>query len=135
MKILACLIAAIGIINSASAYSPIIDGALADVRIKVVDDRGEAVPDATISVTFYTSPEKVEVKRGKTDAQGYLSAKGRCIGEAYTWIRKDGYYDTKIVPAFQSLPEERVQSSRKWSEGVVQTGATLKKKHRPIASS
>ena len=79
----------------AAAYSPIIDGALADVRIRVVDDMGEAVPDATISVTFYTAPEKVDVKRGTTDAQGYFSAKGRCIGEAHTWIRKDGYYETK----------------------------------------
>lgn len=30
------------------AYSPISDGALADVRVNVVDDRGEAVPDAAV---------------------------------------------------------------------------------------
>ena len=76
MKTLACLFAAIGIVHFAAAYSPIIDGAMADVRIKVVDDMGEAVPEATISVTFYTAPEKVDVGRGTTDAQGYFSAKG-----------------------------------------------------------
>lgn len=133
MKTLACLFAAIGIVHFAAAYSPIIDGALADVRIKVVDDLGEAVPDATISVTFYTAPEKVDIKRGKTDAQGCFSAKGRCIGEAHAWIRKDGYYDTKIDPAFQTLPEAEVQSSRKWSKGEVQTVTTLKKKRQPTS--
>ena len=76
MKTLACLFAAIGIVHFAAAYSPIIDGAMADVRIKVVDDMGEVVPEATISVTFYTAPEKVDVGRGTTDAQGYFSAKG-----------------------------------------------------------
>ena len=114
MKTLACLFAAIGSAHFAAAYSPIIDGATADVRIKVVDDLGEAVPDATISVTFYTAPEKVDVKRGTTDAQGCFSAKGRCIGEAYAWIRKDGYYNTKISPnptfhvrtRFQLSPKE-----------------------------
>lgn len=119
MKKLICLVVAIGLAGFADAYSPIIDGALADVRIKVVDDRGEAVPDATISVTFYTAPEKVNVKRGKTDAQGCFSAKGRCIGEAYTWIRKDGYYETKAAPKFRILSDKEAEQHRKWSDGTI----------------
>lgn len=131
MKILACLFAAVGVVHSVVAYSPIIDGALADVKIKVVDDMGEVVPDATISVMFYTAPEKVDVRRGKTDAQGCFSAKGRCIGEAYAWIRKDGYYETKIGPTFRVLPDKDAERLRKWSEGTVETMATLKKKRHP----
>ena len=131
MKTLACLFAAIGSAHFAAAYSPIIDGATADVRIKVVDDLGESVPDATISVTFYTAPEKVDVKRGTTDAQGCFSAKGRCIGEAYAWIRKDGYYNTKISPKFQTLTDNETESRRKWSDETVETTATLKKKRNP----
>ena len=73
--IIICLFSAIGIVHFAAAYSPFIDGAIANVKIKVVDDRGEAVPDAAISVTFYTAPEKVDIKRGKTDALGYFFAK------------------------------------------------------------
>ena len=119
----------------AAAYSPIIDGALADVRIKVVDDMGEAVPDATISVTFYTAPEKVDVKRGKTDAEGCFSAKGRCIGEAHAWIRKDGYYETKMDPAFRALSDKEAERLRKWSDGTVETTATLKKKRNPVTTS
>lgn len=131
MKTLACLFSVVGIAHFAAAYSPIIDGAMADVRIKVVDDLGEAVPDATISVTFYTAPEKVDVKRGKTDAQGYFSAKRRCIGEAHAWIRKDGYYDTKISPKFQTLSDKDVERQRRWSDGTVETAATLKKRRNP----
>lgn len=121
--------------NAAFAYSPIIDGALADVRIKVIDDMGEAVPDATISVTFYTAPERVDVKRGKTDANGCFSAKGKCIGEAHIWIRKDGYYETKIDPAFRALPDKDVERLRKWSDGTIETTATLKKKRNPVATA
>ena len=131
MKTLVCLFSAIGIVHFAAAYSPIIDGATADVRIKVVDDMGEAVPDATISVTFYTAPEKVDIKRGTTDTQGYFSAKGRCIGEAHTWIRKDGYYETKVDPTFRVLPDKDAECLRKWSNGTVETTATLKKKRNP----
>ena len=119
MKISVCILAVIGLSSYAVAYSPIIDGALADVRIKVVDDMGDAVPDATISVTFYTSPEKVAVKRGTTDADGCFSAKGLCIGEAHAWIRKDGYYETKKDPTFRALPDKDVARLRKWSEGTV----------------
>lgn len=116
----------------AAAYSPIIDGALADVRIRVVDDMGEAVPDATISVTLYTAPEKVDVKRGKTDAEGCFSAKGQCIGEAHTWIRKDGYYETKAEPKFRTLSDKEAEQQRKWSNGTVDTVVVLKKKRNPV---
>lgn len=126
---------ALAMANAAFAYSPIIDGALADVRIKVIDDMGEAVPDATISVTFYTAPEKVDVKRGKTDADGCFSAKGKCIGEAHVWIRKDGYYETKTAPAFRVLPDKDAERLRKWSNGTVETKATLKKKRNPVTTS
>jgi len=134
-----CFIVALSLLCSATpswcaaAYSPVIDGALADVRIKVVDDMGEAVPDATISVTFYTAPEKVDVKRGKTDAQGCFSAKGLCIGEVHTWIRKDGYYETKADPVFRVLPDKDAEKYRKWSNGTVETVAVLKKKRNPVS--
>ena len=130
-----CLSAAIGIVHFAAAYSPFIDGAIADVKIKVVDDRGEAVPDAAISVTFYTAPEKVDIKRGKTDALGYFFASGRCIGEAHLWIRKDGYYETKMKPVFRTLSDTEVERLRKWSSGTVETTATLKKKRNPVTTS
>lgn len=114
------------------AYSPIIDGALADVRLKVVDDRGEAVSNAAVSVTFHVTPEKADVRRGTTDGDGVFSAKGRCIGEAYAWIRRDGYYETKIAPTFRKFSYEDAKRTRRWSDGTVETVATLKKKRNPV---
>lgn len=131
MRTIICLLAVIRLANVAAAYSPIIDGALADVRIKVVDDMGEVVPGATISVTFYISPEKVDVKRGTTDSEGCFSARGLCIGEAHVWIRKGGYYETKMDPTFRALPNKDVARLRKWSEGTVETTVVLKKKRDP----
>ena len=92
---------------------------------------GEVVPDATISVTFYTAPERVDVKRGKTDAQGCFSAKGRCIGEDHAWIRKESYYDTKIDPSFRLLSDKDAERLRKWSDGTVETKATFKRSTTP----
>mgnify|MGYP006376444323 CR=1 FL=1 len=62
--IIICLFSAIGIVHFAAAYSPFIDGAIADVKIKVVDDRGEAVPDAAISdMNTRPSQTKFTIKR------------------------------------------------------------------------
>ena len=110
MKTLACLFAVVGIANSAAAYSPIIDGAMADVRIKVVDDMGEVVPDATISVTFYTAPDKVDVKRGTTDTQGCFSAKGRCIGDTHGFARMVSTKQRR-TQSLESYPTKRRSSS------------------------
>ncbi len=133
MKSLFCLFATVVLATFGAVYSPIIDGALADIKIKVVDDMGEVVPDATISVTFYVTPEKVDSKRGRTDAHGCFYAKGKCIGEAHVWIRKDGYYETKAVPSFRLLSDTDAKRLRKWSNGTVETTAVLKKKRKPIA--
>ncbi|MGN0834150.1 MAG: hypothetical protein ACI4RD_10965 [Kiritimatiellia bacterium] len=133
MKAFSCLLAVICLARLAFAYSPVIDGALANVRIKVVDDKGKVVSDAPVSVTFYTAPEKVEVKRGETDAEGLFSAKGNCVGEAYAWIRKAGYYDTRIIPKLQTLSDKEAERQRKWSVETVETVATLKKKRQPTS--
>lgn len=115
-----------------ASYSPIIDGALADIKIKVVDENGEVVAGATVSVAFYTAPEKSNVRRGQTDSLGCFSAKSMCTGEAHAWIYKTGYYDTKVDPIFKVLPYEDVWCSRKWSNGVVETTVTLKRKKKPV---
>ncbi len=133
IKTLLWFLGVFGMSNLAMSYSPVIDGAYADVKIRVVDDIGEVVSNATVSVTFYTAPDKVDVKRGKTDVKGCFLAKGRCIGEVHAWIRKNGYYDTKIDPAFRTLSDKDVQQQRRWSDGTVETVAVLKKRRNPVS--
>ena len=79
-------------------YNPFVDGAKADVRIKVVDDQGDPVPDALVSAIFLTDVQKVDVAKGLTDSEGCFSAARTCIGQMRLWVRKDGYYDTKTLP-------------------------------------
>ena len=121
--------------NAAFAYSPIIDGALADVRIKVIDDMGEAVPDAKVAVVIYTTPDKADTKRGKADAGGCFSAKGRSYGEVEVYASKDGYYDTHTTALFKNLPDKEVEKSHRWSDGTVETKIVLKKKRNPVATA
>lgn len=130
MKLLS-FIFIIGFAYNSFAYSPIIDGASVDFRINVTDDIGEVVHNASISVVFYIAPEKVDVKRGVTDKKGSFWAKGRCIGEAYVLVRKDGYYETKLTPSFRKLSVKDAIKLRKWSNNTIQINAILKKRRNP----
>lgn len=121
--------------SAAFAYSPIIDGALADVRIKVVDDMGEVVPDANVAVVIYKTPDKADTKRGVTGADGCFSAKGRSYGEVEVYASKDGYYDTHTTALFKGLPDKEVEKCRRWSDGTVETKIVLKKKRNPVATA
>ena len=92
--------------NACLAYNPIIDGALVDLMIKVVDDRGETVSGAKVEVVIYTAPQKTEVKRGETDGKGLFAAKGRSYGEVEVYASKDGYYDTHTGAKFRTLSDK-----------------------------
>ncbi|MBQ2629303.1 MAG: carboxypeptidase regulatory-like domain-containing protein [Kiritimatiellae bacterium] len=120
--------------NATFAYSPIIDGALADVRIKVIDDMGESVPDAKVAVVIYKTPDKADTKRGVTDADGCFSTAGRSYGEVEVYASKDGYYDTHTTAAFKNLPDKEVEKRRIWSDGTVETKVVLKKKRNPVTT-
>ena len=117
------------------AYSPIIDGAAVDLKIRVVDDMGAPVPGAKMAVVIYTTPDKADTKRGETDADGCFAAKGRSYGEVEVWASKKGYYDTKSPVAFKNLPNDEVERCRKWSDGAVETKITLKKVRNPVATA
>lgn len=133
MKKRACFCAAIFFAFTVAvfAYCPIIDGALADINLHVFDDMGGDVSNADVAVEFYTAPEKVDVKRGKTDAQGSFSVKGKCVGEVYVTVRKDGYYDTRISPGIVGLGEDMVAKMHRWSEKPIDVKLTLKKVRCP----
>jgi len=125
----------LAIVHAGHAYSPIIDGAAVDLKIRVVDDRGEAVPGAKVAIVIYTTPNKADTKRGETDANGCFAAKGRSCGEVEVYASKEGYYDTHTRPKFRTLSDKEVEDRRKWSEGTVETKITLKKVRNPVATA
>ena len=125
----------VAMIGCCFAYSPIIDGAAVDLKIRVVDDRGENVPGAKMAVVIYTTPDKADTVRGETDANGCFAAKGRSYGEVEVWASKKGYYDTKAKAEFKNLPNGEVERRRKWSEGTVEAKITLKKVRNPVMTA
>jgi hypothetical protein len=108
-------------------YSPIIHGATSELEIRIVDDSGAPVPEAKISVVYYTAPEKVKVKEGKTDEQGCFRASGRTIGEVHVWARKPGFYDSKLQPRFRLNDDETARATRKWAPEPVPVTVVLKR--------
>ena len=116
-----------------AGYDPFVDGAKADVRIKVVDDLGEPVRDAMVSAVFLTDVQKVDVTKGATDSKGCFSAARTCIGQMRLWIRKDGYYDTKTVPTeFRTNTGAEATKTHRWSEQTVELPVVLKKQRNPV---
>lgn len=114
-------------------YNPFADGAKADVRIKVVDDYGVPVKDATVSVVFMTDIQKADVVKGLSDADGCFCAEGKSIGEMRLWLRKDGYYDTKTMPTeFMKHSLEEAEKTHRWSADTVDLPVVLKKKRNPV---
>ena len=114
-------------------YNPFVDGAMADVRVHVVDDEGLAVNDADVSVVLLTDVQKCNVVKGKTDADGCFHAQGDCIGEMRLWVRKSGYYDTKTKPReFRKFSGKEATKAHRWSDGTVVIEVVLKKMRSPI---
>ncbi len=116
----------------AKAYDPYIDCATADVRIRVVDDKGEIVPEAMVSVVFFVAPERTKVYKGQSDNTGCFRAVGDCNGEAVAVVRKDGYYTTKTSIAVANVDRQSVLNTRRWSDATVGADVVLKKMHDPI---
>lgn len=116
-----------------AAYNPFVDGAKADVCIKVVDDLDIPVKDATVSVVFMTDVQKVDVAKGVSDDGGCFGAARNCIGEMRLWVRKDGYYDTKTMPTeFRKYSAKEAEKTHRWSAETVELPVVLKKKRNPV---
>ncbi|MBQ3342848.1 MAG: carboxypeptidase regulatory-like domain-containing protein [Kiritimatiellae bacterium] len=113
-------------------YNPYYNNALADVRLRIVDDEGRPVGGATVTAAFYISDTKTTGVTKEADADGIVEAKYPCNGEFKVWARKDGYYDTLLkTTAFITLSEKEATKARKWSNGPVDIPVTLKKRRNP----
>ena len=113
-------------------YNPYYNNALADVRLRIVDDEGKPVEGATVSAVFYISDTKTTGLTKETSADGMVEAKYPCNGEFKVWARKDGYYDTLLkTTAFITLSEKEATKARKWSNGTVDIPVILKKRRNP----
>ncbi len=68
------------------------NGAKAKVTLRVVDSRGNPVPDADVQVAFFhRGPYSVD---GKTDKNGFFTAKHMSESDVHFHASKEGYYRT-----------------------------------------
>ena len=114
-------------------YNPYYNNALADVRLRLVDDEGTPVRGATVTAAFYISDTRTTGLTKETGADGIVEAKYPCNGEFKVWARKDGYYDTVLkTTAFITLTEQEATRTQRWSNGTVDIQVVLKKKRKPV---
>lgn len=116
-----------------ASYNPFSDGALASVKVMVVDDNGDAVEGAKVSLVFHVAPSDVVVAEGLTDKSGSFAAERNCTGEMRIWVRKDGYYDTKSQPTeFRTNSGMEASKTHRWSAKTVDLLIVLKKRRNPV---
>ena len=122
----------VGALFSASAYDLLSDGAMADVRFRVVDDRGVPVENVVATICFQKTFTSSDVIDCQTDVNGICAAKHSSIGEMRAYFKKDGYYETGLKPQFRQWDWKKAQDLRKWSDGTVDIPIVLKAKRNPI---
>lgn len=116
-------------------------GAMAKLTLRVVDDNGEVVPNATVNGGHSKSDSYADVKRveGTTDTNGCFAVEGKTNYEIGYQITKHGYYTTTDRYIFQK--EAKKQSIEpvikhflgyRWQPWNPTNTVVLKKKHNPI---
>lgn len=109
-------------------------GADVFIRLTVVDDNGEPVPDSNVVVCFYSgSKDKVPLVKGVTSADGKFEITGRCRYWVEFCVFKKGYYahEEKLKISWtDSIP---AVIDGKWQPWGEERRIVLKRKLNPIA--
>ena len=89
-------------------------GALAEIRLKVVDDKGAPVTNASVRAIMDMPSDEYSMF-GKTDTNGEYVVRGKTNGNYIKFlVDKDGYYDSrKRITYIQMYAEHDVQDD-KW---------------------
>ena len=127
---LSCVLIPVSVLLA--SYNPLVDGALSEVCVKVVDDRGAAVPGASVKVSYQVSDYNGVSKDGTTDDRGVFVSKGRNIGSVWIYALKDGYYDARLHPDLREQSTAEAQQSGAWTRGVREVVLTLRRKFAPV---
>lgn len=113
-------------------YNPYSDNALADVRLRVIDELGLPIPGVMVTAAFYIGTSETTGKEAVTKSDGIVEARYPCNGEFKVWARKTGCYDTFFkTKDFITLPFEESCKKRRWSEGTVEIPVIVKKIRSP----
>jgi len=106
------------------------NGALAKVTLRVVDSRGNPVPDADVKVAFFhRGPYSVD---GKTDKNGFFTAKHMSESDVHFHASKEGYYRTYRNYWFYREGKPCAKDGR-WIPWNPTLEVIMKEKRNPVA--
>ena len=109
-------------------------GALAKFKIHIVDDLGNNVPGADVSVFFGMNfrPKGYYLK-GVTDTNGVYVAEGKTCGdEIIVDARKQGFYNSRRKLCFTKMGSEHDVSDGKWLPYGESEILQLRRIHNPV---
>ena len=129
--IMISLVVALGVaVPLNEAYAKV---ALAQVRIQVVDQDGDVVPDAKIwgGFTCGGGMNDYVLVDGFTDTNGLYVAEGRCNEILRFEVRKEGYYRTSIKIEFWRTKSDPKVKDGKWQPYGEMRTVVLKRIRNP----
>ena len=103
----------------------------AKVTIKVLDEEGNSVENASVGIGFFGS--KGENRDGKSDKDGFFTAQSPAQdGEFAFSVKKDGYYDTNGREMIKNSQDKIEQKDGKWQPWNAIYEVVIKKKINPV---
>ena len=107
-------------------------GAEAKIVLKVCDDAGAPVSNASVRVEFDLLPDPHSFY-GKTDSKGIVVVRGKTNGNKISFfVGKDGYYGTRSERSFVPMGAERDVKAGKWQPYPFEDSVVLKLIRTPI---
>lgn len=107
------------------------EGADAKVTLHVVDQSGNDVTNADVSIVFFCNNRKETPILGKTDTNGLFAAEDRLTGNIIYSVRKKGYYETYSKFGLNGKGVRCFQNGR-WIPWNPTFQITLKEMRKPI---
>ena len=109
-------------------------GAAVKIPFKVVDETGNPVSGAKISVGLFLWTDERNSAKGMTDQDGIFTVKGKATDEVSYFITKEGYYYTNGKYHLSQQPGANVKNG-KWMPYGKERQVVLKRKVNPIPMS
>ena len=108
------------------------NGADAKISLKVCDDEGLPVSNASVSVEFDLMPDPQSVY-GKTDSNGIVVVRGKTNGNRISCIvAKDGYYGSRAEMSFVPMGAEHDVKDGKWQPYPTDKTVVIRKIRHPV---
>ena len=107
-------------------------GAKAKCVLRLVDERGAIVTNATVLGNFNMNDDKGYPFSGVTDTNGIFVAGGKCVGDWHYAVKRDGYYKTDGSCRYFD-PVTIALSDGRWQPYGATNTVVLKRKVNPVA--